>query len=123
MGKRDIASSFLTSSLDGGERLASRPSRFTPRRNSIPYPLDRRLNGPQRRCGRYEEEKNIINLPGNPISSNLAHSLVTIMTELPPPFSYRRAKKMYKFYSHALVFLTCNLRDNGLLHLFSENFA
>jgi hypothetical protein len=47
---------FLTSALVGGEMLASRPGRFTPRRNIPPYPFDRRLGGPQSQSGRLGEE-------------------------------------------------------------------
>jgi hypothetical protein len=43
---------FLTSALAGDEWSASRPGRFNP-----PYPLDKRLGGPQSRSGKREEEK------------------------------------------------------------------
>jgi hypothetical protein len=47
---------FLTPLLAGGECTASRPGRFIavekPR-----YPLDRKLGGPQSRCGRRGEKK------------------------------------------------------------------
>ena len=43
--------SFLTSSLNGGAWLASRPSRFTPEGNSPQYSLNRRLEGPLLICG------------------------------------------------------------------------
>jgi hypothetical protein len=46
------APSFLTSTLDEGERSASHPGRFMPR-----YPLDRRLGEPRSRSGRYGEER------------------------------------------------------------------
>jgi hypothetical protein len=42
--------SFLTLALDGGKRSASRPGRFTPGQKP-PYPLNRRLNGPQNVSG------------------------------------------------------------------------
>jgi hypothetical protein len=48
----------LTSALDGGEWLTSRPGRFTPREKSPWYPLDRRLGGHKNRSGRGGEEKN-----------------------------------------------------------------
>jgi len=44
--------SFLTTALDGDERLASRPGRLTPE-----YALDMRLSGPQSQSGRCGEEK------------------------------------------------------------------
>jgi hypothetical protein len=53
----------LTSALDGGERPASRPGRFTPPRKCPWYPLDRRLSGPQSRSGCGGEEKNSQPLP------------------------------------------------------------
>jgi len=40
---------FLVSALDGGEWLASRPSRFNPRGNRPQYTLDRSLGGSQSR--------------------------------------------------------------------------
>jgi hypothetical protein len=45
-----IAPPFLTLALDGDEWSASRLGRFTPGKNPG-YPLNRRLNGPQSRCG------------------------------------------------------------------------
>jgi hypothetical protein len=48
---------FLTSALAGGEWSASRHDRFTPQGKSPPYPLDRRLGGPQSWSGRRREEK------------------------------------------------------------------
>jgi hypothetical protein len=35
-----------------------------PRENSCRYPLDRELDGPQGRSGRYGEDKNLLELPG-----------------------------------------------------------
>jgi hypothetical protein len=55
---------FLTLTLDGGERPASRPGRFTPRERAPWYPLDRRLGGPQSQSGHDVEEKNSQPLPG-----------------------------------------------------------
>jgi hypothetical protein len=49
---------FLTSALDGGEWSASRPSRFSPRKESL-VPI-----GPQSWSGRSGEEKNSHPLPG-----------------------------------------------------------
>jgi hypothetical protein len=46
---------YLTSALDGSERLASREDRFM-RGEGPRYPLDRRLYGPQRRSGRGDEK-------------------------------------------------------------------
>jgi len=42
---------FLSSALDGGERLTPHPGRFTPGKETR-YPLYRRLGGPQGRSGR-----------------------------------------------------------------------
>jgi hypothetical protein len=58
-GLEGVATPYLTSALDGGEWLASRLGRFTPR-NSLWYPLNRRLGGPQNRSGRYGLEKNLM---------------------------------------------------------------
>jgi hypothetical protein len=44
---------FLASALVGGGSSASRPGPFTPR-----YPLDRGLDGPQGRSGRYVNNAN-----------------------------------------------------------------
>jgi hypothetical protein len=55
---------FLSSVLDGGKWLASRPDRFKPRERVPDDLLDRRLGEPQRRSGRGGEEKNTQPLPG-----------------------------------------------------------
>jgi hypothetical protein len=41
-----------TSAIDGGEWSASRPAALYSRGKDPPYPLDRRLGGPQSRSGR-----------------------------------------------------------------------
>jgi hypothetical protein len=61
-GSGGTAPPFLTSALDGGERSASGPRRFTPG-GKPPYPLDKGLGGPQSRSERYGEKKNLA-LPG-----------------------------------------------------------
>jgi hypothetical protein len=38
------------------------PAAIPPGKES-PVPLERRLGGPQRLCGRYEEDKNLLPLP------------------------------------------------------------
>jgi hypothetical protein len=50
--------------LDGGEWSASRPRPLYPQGKSVLYPLDRRLGGPQSRCGCGGEEKNSQSPPG-----------------------------------------------------------
>jgi hypothetical protein len=52
-----IASSFLTSAIDGGEYSASRPGK------SLRYPLYGRLGGLQSGSERRGEDKNILPLP------------------------------------------------------------
>jgi hypothetical protein len=54
---------FLTSALDVGKWVASRPGRFTPGETAPLYPLDKRLGGPQSRSGRGSEEKEVLPLP------------------------------------------------------------
>jgi hypothetical protein len=51
---------FLTVALDRCEWSDSRPSRFTPKKEA----LTRKLDGPQRRSGRFAEEKNTFPLSG-----------------------------------------------------------
>jgi hypothetical protein len=51
--------SFLTSALDGGEWSTSFLGHFTPGEEP-PYPMNRRLDGPQIWCGRFGGEKNIL---------------------------------------------------------------
>jgi hypothetical protein len=68
----------LTSVLDGCEWSASRPGRFTHRKNSPWYPLDRRLGGPQSQSGRGGEEKKSHPLIIHPV----AHSYTTEPTRL-----------------------------------------
>jgi hypothetical protein len=60
----DIALRILTSALEGGERSASRPGLFTPRKRTPWYPLDKRLGGPQSQSGGGGEEENFQPLPG-----------------------------------------------------------
>jgi hypothetical protein len=57
--------SYSTSALDGGERLTSRPDRFTPSKNTL-FPLNGRGWGSEshRRYGRCEKEKNLLHVPG-----------------------------------------------------------
>jgi len=72
---------FLASALDGGEWSASHISHF-PHGNNPWYPLYRRLGGPQSQSGCSGEKKNPSpsweSNPGHP-----AHSLITILAELP----------------------------------------
>jgi hypothetical protein len=78
-----IAPPFLTSTVDGGEWLASRPSRFTPGERS-PAPILTRLGWPQRRFGHYEQEKRLLLLPViefHPLGCP-AHLLVSVPTEI-----------------------------------------
>jgi hypothetical protein len=52
IGKRQYSFyTFLTSALDGGQWLASRPGRALSVGKDLRYPLDRRLDGPQSRSG------------------------------------------------------------------------
>jgi hypothetical protein len=56
-------SDSLTSALDGFEWSASRPGRFTPRKE-IPVPINRRLGWAQIQYGNYKEQYNRVLLPG-----------------------------------------------------------
>ena len=53
---------FLTSAVDGGEWLTSRPGRFTPGRDPR-YPLKTRLGGPQRRSEHFPGEEDLLPVP------------------------------------------------------------
>jgi hypothetical protein len=55
--------SLLTSALDADEWLTSRSGRFTPG-NEPRQPLNRKLDGPQSRSGRFGEDTNLLPLPG-----------------------------------------------------------
>jgi len=57
LGSGGALHAFLTSALDGGERSASRPGRFTPRERAPLYPLDRKLGGLQSSSGCGSEKK------------------------------------------------------------------
>lgn len=72
---------FITSAQDGCEWMTSpRPGRFVPR-NDTPYPLNKKLGGPQRRSGRFGGEKN--SFPdGTATPHRTSCSLVAIPTEL-----------------------------------------
>jgi hypothetical protein len=125
MGKPGIVPPFLASALDGGECSASRPSHFTPHRKSIRYRLDRGLGGPQwtqRPSGRRGEEKNM-HFPGNLISSNRAHNLVTILSELPLPFFIEVPRKNINFIYMYLYFRPAICKTAVCCIFFFENFA
>jgi hypothetical protein len=70
---------FLTLTPSGGEWLSSCPVHFTPE-ETIQYPLDRRLGGPQSQSGHGDELKNAALQRINMWS--FSHSLTTILTEL-----------------------------------------
>jgi hypothetical protein len=53
----------LGTTVDGNEWSASLPGRFTPRKKSSRYTLDRRLGGLQIRSGHCGTQKNILSLP------------------------------------------------------------
>jgi hypothetical protein len=74
---------FLTLALVGGEWLASRLNRLTPRGNSTRYPLEWRLGGPQDRSG-WREEKAILDFMGTwtPILWPSSPQSVAIPTKL-----------------------------------------
>jgi hypothetical protein len=57
------------------------PSLFTHEKETR-YPLNRTLVVPQRRSGRFGEEKNLFDLAGIQTLDFPAHILVTILTEL-----------------------------------------
>jgi hypothetical protein len=57
VGSGSIAPPFLTSAIDGGERSASRPGRFTSWERAPRCPLERGLGGPQSRSGCYGVEE------------------------------------------------------------------
>jgi hypothetical protein len=70
---------FLTSTLDGNEWLDSCSDCFISL-ESPQYPSDRRLSGPESRCGRSGEDKNLLPLSGIELMSfcyctNLAPNL------------------------------------------------
>jgi hypothetical protein len=83
---------FLNWALDIYEWLASRPSCFTPGRNSPPprYLLDRRLGGPQSRSRRCRQDKYFLSpLRIDPrFFDRRAHSLFTAPPELSPTSTY-----------------------------------
>jgi hypothetical protein len=76
----------LTSALDVGGWLTSRPGRFTPRKETG-YPLNRRLGGPQDRC---RQMRNISPPPEfdprtvYPVASCYTDWAIPTMTHLPP---------------------------------------
>jgi hypothetical protein len=59
-----VASPFLTSAPDRGERSASRPGRYTIRGKRPWWPWNGRLGGPQGRSGRCVEREILLPLPG-----------------------------------------------------------
>ena len=75
----------LTSALDGGGRLAPRPGRFNPGKETR-YPLYRRLGGPQGRSGRVRKisPPNGIRSPDRSALSEYLHRL-----SYPGPLNFR----------------------------------
>jgi hypothetical protein len=63
-GIRRIAPFILNQALDRNEWLSSRPGRFIPGDRVPPYPLNRRLGGPQSRSARFGEVKNVLSFLG-----------------------------------------------------------
>jgi hypothetical protein len=70
-GSRGTTPPFLTSVIDGGEYLASRPSHFTRR-----DPLNKRLGGFQSQSGCCEE-KNLLPLTGIEPWPSIPHPVAT----------------------------------------------
>jgi hypothetical protein len=53
--------SFLTSAVDGGERLTSHAGRVTPPpKKKMQHPLNRQLGWPQSRSEAFAKEKNLL---------------------------------------------------------------
>jgi len=74
--------------LDGGERSAARPVRFTSVKENG-SPLNRRLGWPHRRSGRFGEEKHFSPLLGFETSDRRIRILVTIPTASQSPVFHR----------------------------------
>jgi hypothetical protein len=73
-GERMYSShSFMTSALDEGEWSASRPGRALCPGKGPPYPLNRRLGGPQSRSGHRGYRKNPLPVPGPVVQSVARH--------------------------------------------------
>jgi hypothetical protein len=80
-GRRSKAPLILSLSIDGGEWSVSRPGRFTTGNEPL-YPWDKRLGGPQRQSGCFEEEKNCFAPVGIRTPNLPARSLVSMLTTL-----------------------------------------
>jgi hypothetical protein len=63
-GNAGVGPPFLTSTLDGGEWLSSRPGRFTPTEIAPRHQFYMRLGEPHSRSGRYGKDKTLLPLPG-----------------------------------------------------------
>ena len=120
--------SFLSSALDGGEWLTSRPGRFNPGKQPR-YLLNRKLGGTQSRSGDFAEENDLLPLPGFP--DRPARSLVATPSILPrllsgnwnSPKWYCKTSVLTTHHTHFLspasskrlmLFLT-------ILHIYYEN--
>jgi hypothetical protein len=71
--------SLLNLAADGGERSRSSPG------EQPQYPMNRRLGGLQSKSGRFGL-KNLLNATGSRTPDRPVRSLVTILTELSPPY-------------------------------------
>jgi hypothetical protein len=74
----------MSSSPRHSVEVGFRPQRLCSRRQSLLYSFSKRLGGPQRRPGSFEEVKNLLSLPGiEPrLVARPARILVTILTSL-----------------------------------------
>jgi hypothetical protein len=108
----------LTSILYGGEWSASRPGRFTPRKEPQ-YPLDRRLGGLYSRSGRGGEEKNSQTLPGlePPIIQPVVQRYITELSRLLYTHTWIRFCHMFILLKEIINLcnnaVTCALSVNG----------
>jgi len=89
---------FITSAIDGVV-VSFTPQPIYSRGKSPPYPLDRKLGGPQSRSGRGGEEKRIPSFPPQELNPGRpARNLFSILTEvIHPP---KLVQQMYLFELH-----------------------
>jgi hypothetical protein len=105
-GSGGIAPPFLTSALDGCELSTSHPGCLTPG-ESIPYPFDKRLGGPQSQSEHGGEMKNLAPARNQtPVIQPVA--CCNTDRAIPTPKNRRHASKCYIMCSaqQAVVCLT-----------------
>jgi hypothetical protein len=101
LGSGNIGPPLFIWLIDPSELSASRSCRFSPIQTSGTQ-FYRRPNGLQSRSGRYEEEKNILLLPGIE-SRSLDHPFLSLMAKKTELFQLCKFASSYTIYYYTIL--------------------